>query len=59
MFLFTENFDPLGDFFKNDLNTFKKNVYSNNERLGTIYNEPGIIKFQVNWGQSDTWNLEL
>lgn len=29
------------------------------ERLGTIYNEPGIIKFRANWGQSDTWNLEL
>lgn len=60
LFLFTENFEPIGDVFKNDiLHQFKKQIYGNSQRLGTIYNEPGIIKFQANWGQSDTWNLEL
>ncbi len=60
MFLFDDNFEPNGDFFKNDhLYQFIKPIYNNSDRLGTVYNEPGIIKFQANWGQSDTWNLEL
>ena len=60
MFLYTDDFEPMGDYFKNNnLETFKKQIYSNTERLGTIYNEPGVIKFQANWGQSDNWNLEL
>ena len=60
MFLFNDNFEPTGDFFKNDhLHQFIKPIYNNSHRLGTVYNEPGIIKFQANWGQSDTWNLEL
>jgi hypothetical protein len=60
VFLFDDNFEPMGDFFKNDhLHQFIKPIYNNSHRLGTVYNEPGIIKFQANWGQSDTWNLEL
>jgi len=59
IFSFTENFEPTGDFFKNNILLFKQAVYNNTERLGTVYNEPGIIKFQANWGQCDDWNLQL
>jgi hypothetical protein len=58
MFLFY-NFTPVGEFFKNDIHKEIGKVYSSEDRLITIYQEPGIIKFQKNWGMTDDWNLDL
>ena len=59
LFLFTENFEPIGMYFKNNnKQIYKENVYSNDERLATVYNEPGIIKYQKNWNGTD-WFLTL
>lgn len=34
-------------------------TYNNLERRATVYLEPGIIKYQSNWGQQPEWNLDL
>ena len=33
-------------------------LYSDEERKATVYENPGIIKLQKNWGQGG-WNLSL
>ena len=59
LFIYTTNFGPTGNYFiNNHKNTYKQKKYSDEERLATVYNEPGIIKFQKNWGQGG-WNLQL
>ncbi len=50
---------PVGKFFLNpQKNTFLIKKYNDEFRLATVYNNPGIIKYQKNWGQGD-WNLTL
>jgi hypothetical protein len=59
LFLFN-NYIPLGNSFKNsDIKSYMEKKYSDEYRLGSLYNEPGIIKYQKNYGQGGGWNLEL
>ena len=53
--------EPLGDFFQNDIQTFFANYYGSSEpRKVSIYMEPGIVKYQKNWGQPGAnWSMEL
>lgn len=56
-----ETQQPLGDFFHNDVQTFLANFYGSSEpRKVSIYEEPGIVKYQKNWGQPGAnWSMEL
>jgi hypothetical protein len=56
-----ETGQALGSFFHNDVQTFFANFYGSTEpRKVTLYQEPGIVKYQKNWGQSGaTWSTEL
>jgi len=58
VFLF-KNFSPTGDAFHNPtIPSYIEKKYSQEDRMVSIYNEPGIIKFTKNWGQGG-WNLNL
>jgi hypothetical protein len=52
---------PLGDFFHNDVQSFFANFYgSSDPRKVSIYREPGVVKYQKNWGQPGAnWSMEL
>jgi hypothetical protein len=56
-----ETKEPLGSFFHNDVSSFLANFYGSSEpRKVSIYQEPGIVKYQKNWGQpGSTWSMEL
>jgi len=58
MFLFN-NTEPIGNFFINETETYSEKIYNDEPRLITIYKNPGIAKFQKNWGQNNVWNLSL
>ena len=60
MFLFDENFEPTGMYFiNNNKPVYKEAVYLGQERLVSVYNDPGLIKYNKNWGQQDFWDLTL
>jgi hypothetical protein len=60
LFVFDDNHKPLGKVFKNNFKEiFFVRKYSDSERRATVYNEPGIIKYQKNWGQSKRWDITL
>lgn len=49
MFLFTENHVPQGYYFINlEPTVYKDKIYTDEERIATVYMEPGIIKYQKN-----------
>jgi hypothetical protein len=50
---------PLGKTFENNVTRYMINKYNNGDRLANVYNEPGIIKYQKNWGQSSDWDITL
>ena len=51
--------NPVGEFFKNpNKRSVIEKKYSVEDRMRTEYDEPGIVKFQKNWGQGG-WNLQL
>ena len=52
---------PTGPFFINPVKpTFLCKIYSDQDRLATVYPEPGIVKYQKNWGQEEgVWNVTL
>lgn len=59
LFLFGPNHESQGDVFINHRkNSFMIKLYSDEERKATVYENPGIIKLQKNWGQGG-WNLSL
>ena len=59
LFLF-DNYEPLGMVFDNaEIPTYIIKKYTDTDRMASEYNEPGIIKYQANWGQGGSWNLEL
>jgi hypothetical protein len=51
VFLFDENCNPIGHYFINDKIEYLDKIYNDDERLVSIYKEPGIIKFQKNYGK--------
>ena len=60
LFIFDGNGgQPLGKIFINNKQMYMVSKYSNEKRLATVYYEPGIIKYQKNWGQSSNWDLTL
>ena len=60
IFLFENNTNPLGDFFPDKGKPqYMEKKYSNEERLATVYKEPGLILYQKNYGQSSQWILTL
>ena len=60
MFMHTLTFQPLGKVFNNvSKPKFLTKKYSDEDRLATVYENPGIIKYQKNWGQSKNWDLTL
>jgi hypothetical protein len=38
---------------------FQVAKYGGAMRLATVYQEPGLIKYQANWGQSPVFRLDL
>jgi len=59
LYLFGPNHEPLGYSFTNPTkDIFMVKIYSEEERRATVYENPGIIKYQKNWGQGG-WNLNL
>jgi len=61
LFMFNGNGgEPLGKFFINqDKPMFFIKKYSDEYRLATVYNNPGIIKYQKNYGKGGEWDLNL
>lgn len=58
LFIF-DNFNPIGQVFNNPMKkSYIEKTYSKEDRKATEYLEPGIIKYQKNWGQAP-WNLDL
>ena len=52
--------DPIGTTFKNDDKPrYFVSMYNQDQRLATEYNEPGIIKYQKNWGNVNPSPLDL
>lgn len=53
--------EPVGEWFHNHIDRYITHLYGSNEpRLASIYNEPGLIKFQKNWGQPGAdWSMSL
>jgi hypothetical protein len=53
--------EPMGDFFHNEVQTFLANFYGSTEtRKVSIYQAPGVVKYQTNWGQPGAvWSTEL
>jgi len=53
--------DPLGPVFPNKLiPCYLEKVYSKEDRLVTVYKQPGILKYQKNWSQANmVWNISL
>ena len=59
-FFIFENFKPTGESFKNpNKKVYIDKRYSHEDRRASEYEEPGIIKYQKNWGQGGGWNMEL
>ena len=59
LFIFN-NYEPIGNVFENkEKERYIEKTYNNLERRATVYLEPGIIKYQSNWGQQPEWNLDL
>jgi hypothetical protein len=56
-----ETKEPMGESFKNEVHTFFANFYgSTQERKVSVYQEPGIVKYQKNWGQTGAdWSMTL
>ena len=56
-----ETKEPLGEFFQNTPQCFIAQFYgSTDDRRATIYQEPGIVKYQKNWGQNGAeWSMTL
>lgn len=52
------HFTPVGDVFINEKHQYMTKIYSNEERLATLYKNIGLIKFQKNWGDPN-WKLTL
>lgn len=52
---------PVGDCFINHVDMYITQLYGSSEqRLASIYNDPGLIKFQKNWGQPGAdWSMNL
>ena len=59
LFLFSENYEPLGYNFFNEEKSFMTKIYSEEERKATVYENPGIIKYQKNWNPTKDWNINL
>lgn len=53
--------EPIGDFFENEVQPFFAHYYgSKDQRRVSVYQEPGIVKYQKNWGQlGSEWNMSL
>lgn len=53
--------EPVGEWFHNHVDRFITHLYGSQEpRLASIYKEPGLIKFQKNWGQPGAdWSMSL
>jgi len=56
-----ETKEPLGEFFQNTPQSFIAQFYgSTDDRKATLYQEPGIVKYQKNWGQAGAnWSTTL
>uniref|UniRef100_A0A6C0B0V1 Uncharacterized protein n=1 Tax=viral metagenome TaxID=1070528 RepID=A0A6C0B0V1_9ZZZZ len=60
LFLFGENNEAHGMFFINDDKpVYKESFYSTEDRVASVYFDPGIIKYQKNWGQNNVLDLTL
>lgn len=53
--------EPTGDYFHNEVKVFFAEFYgSKDTRRVSIYDEPGVVKYQKNWGQPGaTWDTNL
>jgi len=61
VFLFTPHHLPIGDVFNNDIiEQYYINIYNGNERLASVYKEPGLIKYNINHGKAKVrWEMNL
>jgi len=61
VFLFTEYHHPIGDVFQNyGIEQYYTNIYNGNERLASVYKEPGLIKYNINHGKAKVrWEMNL
>jgi hypothetical protein len=51
---------PIGDVFENTINRYLVKQYSDQERLASVYEDPGLIKFQANYSLANGgWKLTL
>ena len=53
--------EPVGEWFHNHVDRYITHLYGSSEpRLASIYKEPGLIKYQKNWGQPGAdWSMSL
>lgn len=61
VFLFTEHHNPIGDVFDNkNIEQYYIKIYNGNERLASVYKEPGLIKYNINHGKAKVkWEMNL
>jgi hypothetical protein len=62
LFLYCPNTEqPIGEYFHNHVDYYYTHLFDSPDvRLASIYNEPGIVKFQRNWGQpGEGWKMTL
>lgn len=45
--------------FRNEVTNYMSTLYSSEERRAIVFKNPGIIKYQKNWGLPVAWNLKL
>jgi hypothetical protein len=60
VFLFTHHL-PIGAVFNNsNIEQYYINIYNGNERLASVYKEPGLIKYNINHGKAKVrWEMNL
>jgi len=61
VFLFTHHHLPIGPVFNNyGIEQYYTNIYNSNERLASVYKEPGLIKYNINHGKGKVrWEMNL
>jgi beta-1,4-mannosyl-glycoprotein beta-1,4-N-acetylglucosaminyltransferase len=60
VFEYKDGRTPMGDTFQNNITTYLVKQYSDQIRLASVYEDPGLIKFQANFNISEYgWRLTL
>lgn len=58
IFCFINGRQPIGEYFCKNPRHYYDKIYNDDIRRVNVYEEPGLIKYQKNWGESD-WTLML